>query len=999
MGGNSQRLRIEVLGPLRAWRDGEPLALGPVRRQTVLAALLLRDGAVVSHEQLLDGVWGADPPASGTKVLASHVNPLRRTLDRAGTRHTESVIRSGKGWYRFVLDDVRLDLTDLAELGDRALRTKASGDLAGAAGQLTDALALFQGEPLAHLSGPFAAAERERLLERRRTLRLARLSCLVDLGRYGDALDDLARLPESDRYDESMLALRLRALYGCERQAEALHAYEDMRRRLADELGVDPGEELRRVYEAVLRQDDGTLLGTAAERQVVALQPPAPRRPVNQLPGDTGQLVGREDELSVLTGPDPDDAVSVVAVDGPAGVGKTALVVRAAHRIRDRYPDGCLFVDLHAHSRERGRPAPERVLRRLLRSLGADGSEVPDDLDDLMTAWRAVTSPLRLLLVLDDAAGTRQIRPLLPAGPGSRVIVTGRQRLAGLDADRRVTLETLGPGEAASLLRHIVGRERTDQEPEATRELVRLCAGLPLALRIAGTRLQTRPAWSLAYLVERMTDDEGRLGELSAGDRSVEAAFRLSYDQLPPEQRRGFRTLGLAPTVEFDVRTPAAMLGRPARDAERILESLVDTSLLQQPRPGRYRLHDLVRVHARRLAEAEPGEAGPAREAALRLYLDAARVASDWGAGGYPTGPGPSGTSFTGWREAAVWLDEAGGELVDVIAHAVASGETDHACWIAEALTDHFVGRGRLHECQAALETALPYADAASDRRMAPALHNCLGYTLTHRARFPEACRHLRTALVLGRERGEPHEEGRALVGLGAMTGLGATVGLGTTAGPGATGPDAGQVEGGVSVLVAGRELAERYDDHWLVAMASFALGFVRHRQGRDEEALACFRDAHTRGRAIGRPRALSRALTSNLDLHLYLDPSAARVLFRRVADLIQRTGDVLLHTLTLARLGTAEHNAGNLDAAAEVFRRALAQHGTPGPLDDPDHDRREMDLRCRLGRAYRAAGRTAEAREQFRGALSVPGADRYPKEHKQAVEGLAATEGPVRAG
>ncbi|WP_225640994.1 AfsR/SARP family transcriptional regulator [Streptomyces werraensis] len=986
MGGNSQRLRIEVLGPLRAWRDGSPLALGPVRRQTVLAALLLRDGAVVSHEHLLDGVWGADPPASGTKVLASHVNPLRRTLDRAGTHHTESVIRSGKGWYRFVLDGVRLDLADLAELGDRALRTKASGDLAEAAQQLADALALFRGEPLAQLSGPFAAAERERLLERRRTLRLARLSCLVDLGRYGDALDDAARLPEADRYDESMLALRMRALYGCERQAEALHAYEDMRRRLSDELGVDPGEELRRMHEAVLRQDDVTLLG-AAERQVVTAHPAAHRHPVNQLPGDTGQLVGRETELAVLTEPDPADAVSVVAVDGPAGVGKTALVVRAAHRIRDHYPDGCLFVDLHAHSRERGRPAPERVLRRLLRSLGADGSEVPDDLDDLMTAWRAVTSPLRLLLVLDDAADTRQIRPLLPAGPGSRVIVTGRQRLAGLDADHRVTLETLGPGEAGSLLRQIVGRERTDREPEATRELVRLCAGLPLALRIAGARLQTRPAWTLGYLVERMADDEGRLGELSAGDRSVEAAFRLSYDQLPPEQRRGFRTLGLAPTVEFDVRTPAAMLGRSARDAGRILESLVDTSLLQQPRPGRYRLHDLVRVHARRLAGAAPAEAGPARGAALRLYLDAARVASDWGAGGYPTGPGPSGTSFTGWREAAVWLDEAGGELVDVVGHAVASGEAGLACWIAEALTDHFVGRGRLHECQAALGTALPYADAAADRRMAPALHNCLGYTLTHRARFPGACRHLRTALDLARERGERHEEGRALVGLGAMTGLGAA------------GPDAGRVEEGVSVLVAGRELAERYDDHWLVAMASFALGFVRHRQGRDEEALACFRDAHARGRAIGRPRALSRALTSNLDLHLYLDPSAARVLFRRVADLIRRTGDVLLHTLTLARLGTAEHNAGNLDAAADVFRCALAQHGTPGPLDDPDHDRREMDLRCRLGRTYASAGRPAEAREQFRVALAVPGADRYPKEHKQAVEGLAATEGPVRAG
>ncbi|MDU0301148.1 AfsR/SARP family transcriptional regulator [Streptomyces sp. PAL114] len=987
MGGNfPHRLRIEVLGPLRAWRDGTPLRLGPVKRQTVLAALLLRNGAVVSHEQLLDGVWGADPPASGTKVLASHVNPLRRTLDRTGTRHTESVIRSGKGWYRFVLDGVRLDLADLAELGDEALRTKASGDPAGAADQLDAALALFQGEPLANLSGPFALAERERLLERRRTLRLARLACLVDLGRYGDALDDLACLPDSDHYDESMLALRMRALYGCERQAEALHAYEDMRRRLSHELGVDPGEELRRVHEAVLRQDDGSLLGPAVRATVLSRQGPV-RRSVNQLPGDTGQLVGREAELATLISPDTDDAVSVAAVDGAAGVGKTALAVRAAHRIRDRYPDGCLFVDLHAHSTERGRPAPERVLRRLLRSIGADGSEVSDDLDDLMAAWRAVTSSLRLLLVLDDAADAGQIRPLLPAGPGSRVIVTGRQRLAGLDADRRITLESLGTGEATSLLRQIVGRERTDHEPEAVGALVRLCAGLPLALRIAGTRLQTRPAWTLAYLVDRMAGDEGRLVELSAGDRSVEAAFRLSYDQLPLEQQRGFRTLGVVPTVEFDVRTPAAMLGRPAREVEQVLESLVDTSLLQQPRPGRYRLHDLVRVHARRLAEAVPAEAGTAREAALRLYLDAARVGSDWGAGGYPTGPGPSATSFADWREGAVWLDEAGGELVDVVGQAVAHGRADHACWIAEALTDHFVGRGRLHECQAALETALPHADAVADRRMAPALHNCLGYTLTHRARFPEAFRHLRTALHLSRERGERHEEGRALVGLGAMTGLGAT------------GPDATRSDEGASWIVAGRELAERYDDHWLVAMASFALGFVRHAQGRDEEALACFRDAHARGRAIGRPRAMSRALTSNLDLHLYLDPSAARVLFHQVADLVQRTGDVLLHTLTLARLGTAEHNAGNLEAAAAVFRRALEQHGTPAPLDDPDRDRREMDLRCRLGRTYRAAGRLAEAREQFQTALAVPGAHRYPKEHAQAVEGLALGEDPVRSG
>ncbi len=216
--------------------------------------------------------------------------------------------------------------------------------------------------------------------------------------------------------------------------------------------------------------------------------------------------------------------------------------------------------------------------------------------------------------------------------------------------------------------------------------------------------------------------------------------------------------------------------------------------------------------------------------------------------------------------------------------------------------------------------------------------------------------------------------------------------GRGTMIGLGTAGPSADRGARGAARLTEGLELARQFDDHWLGAMASFGLGFVRHGQGRNEEALACFRAAHVRGRAIGRPRAISRALTSSLDLHLYLDPPKARVMFGRVADLIQQTGDVLLHTLTLARLGTAEHSAGNLDAAAAVLRRALTQHRTLAPLGDPDHDRREMDIRCRPGRTYRAAGRVAEARDQFRAALAVPGAGRCPKGHAQAVEGLAAS-------
>lgn len=298
-GGSPQPLRLEVLGPLRAWRGGTPLELGPAKRQAVLAALLLRQGALVSHERLLDAVWGTEPPAGGRKVLPTHVNSLRRALDPAGTQPAESVIRSGKGWYRFVVEGVRLDTAELDVRGDEALRTVASGDLASAADQLSAALALFRGEPLANLPGPFAQEERQRLEERRRTLRLERLKCLVLLARFGEALGGLGGLAAFDRYDEALTALRLRALYGCGRQAEALKAYEDLRVRLRDELGADPGEELRRVHEAVLHQDDAFLLRPPAPSPPRLTKPRESAVPA-ELPHDAPGFAGRTDELARL---------------------------------------------------------------------------------------------------------------------------------------------------------------------------------------------------------------------------------------------------------------------------------------------------------------------------------------------------------------------------------------------------------------------------------------------------------------------------------------------------------------------------------------------------------------------------------------------------------------------------------------------------------------------------------------------------------------------------
>ncbi|GAA2035664.1 AfsR/SARP family transcriptional regulator [Nocardiopsis rhodophaea] len=967
-----QRLRIEVLGPVSAWRGATALDIGPARRQAVLAALVLSRGALVSREQLLDGVWGTNPPKTGRRVLPSYVYPLRKALDPEGAGQARSVIRGSGGGYRFVIDEVQLDADELDGHARAARRAKDAGDLAGAMDGFTAALALFRGEPLARLPGPFAQGQRQRLSERRHALRAEMLECLVLLGRSGDALDDLTALCTSDPLNESLLALRMRALYGAERQGEALKAYEAIRVRLRDELGVDPGDELRRVHEAVLRRDDAHLLGPAAARPA---RPPARlRRAVNDLPGVAGRLCGRVRELSLLTEPSPSDVVSIVTVDGTAGVGKTALAVQAAHQLSTGHPDGCLYVDLRAHSSGRQSLTPQRVLRRLLRSLGASDTEVPNDLDELTAAWRAATSPLRILLVLDDAMSTRDVAPLIPAGPGSRVLVTSRQRLVELDADRRVTLEPLGTVDAVSLLRHLTGEGRADSEPEAARELAQLCDGLPLALRIAGVRLQTRPAWTLAYLVERMTGDEGRISELSTGDRSVETALTLSYEQLPQRLRRGFRVLGLAPTAEVDRMAAAAMLSCSPADAEEVLESLVDTSLLQQPRAGRYRPHDLVRVHARRLAQAAPAQAAAARTAVFRLYLDAGRIASDWGPDGFPTGPQPAGAPFADWKEAESWLDAASGELPDVVAQAAALGEADHACWIAEALSDYFLRRGRYHECRAAFDAALSCVDEATDRRMAPALRNGMGMISFYQGHYTEGHALFTEALQTSRRDADRREETRALTGLGAID------------------LSSGRVEEAAAQLPAAISLSERLGDSWLATIAHGLLGMANLLQGHNDTALDCFRRAYTHAETNGRPIVLSQAMACIADVHLSLgNHHEARDLLHRASDLAAQGGAALLHALLLARLGTAEEGVGDLGHAFARHHEALSRHGLLDPRTEPQYNRLEMDIRCRLGQTYARAGQLSEAREQFRAALAVPGAEAHAGEHAWAEAGLDA--------
>ncbi|WP_426403058.1 AfsR/SARP family transcriptional regulator [Streptomyces sp. R-07] len=1035
-------MRIDLLGPVRALRGEVPVALGPVRRQAVLAALVLRAPGFVTYRQLLDDVWGAEPPGTGHRVLPSYVYALRRALDLPDLGPDGSVIGGGRGGYRFAPGGARTDLAELAEQAALGRHAKASGDLATALDAGGRALELLRGEPLPGLPGPLAETERQRLTRLRRALHQERAECLVLLGRHPEALDGLMAAPLALPYDEPLAALRMRALYGSGRQAEALAVYRETRARLLDELGVEPGEDLRRMHQAVLRRDDTLLLGPGARARTAAAYalrdapaeeapvtgalagqaPPAhhePAEPVdaggsrragrprrNELPGDTACLVGREAELALLTGPVRPGAVTVTTVDGTAGVGKTALVVRAAWTLAADHPDGCLFVDLEAYGAARAGVGPERALRRLLRTVrggeelptdadgadedgpgtgtdgadadstgtdrdGADRTDRTDSLVDLVTAWRAATSGLRLLLVVDGARSAEQVRPLLPAGPGSRVLVAGRQRLPGLDADLRVTVEPLHDGDAVGLLRTLLGESRADREPEAALELARRCAGLPLALRIASARLQNRPSWTLEFLAGRMSDGTGGLGELRAEDRSVEAAFRLSYDRLEPELRRGFRALGVVPTVRFDGLGLASVLGRPRAHAEAVLEDLVDASLLQEPHPGRYRLHDLVRAHARQLAAASPEEAAADRAALLGLYTAAGRIAGDWGPETFPAAPGAAGSPFGGQREASEWLDAAGGELVDVVASAAAAGEYDHACRLAEALVDHQLRQGHHHEARASLELALSCADMATDGRPASALRSCMGIVDIHRGRFRQAHGWFTEALRQARDQGDPRNEARAIAGTGvALWPL-------------------GRVDEALGLLNRALELAAGLGDDWLTGVSACNLGAIHALRGRPEEALDHYGAALALAEKNGRPRTIAQSLCFVADAHRALGRHTESAdLLRRAAGLAEQAGDPTLRAAALSQLAAAEHGRGRLHAAVETHHEALST------LTEHTSTWLEMEIRIRLGSTYAAAGRRAEAHQEFRTALALPGAMDHPQQYGRAREGLDGTHG-----
>ncbi|MFE9171038.1 BTAD domain-containing putative transcriptional regulator [Streptomyces kebangsaanensis] len=607
----SATLRFGVLGPVRAWRGEEPLATGSPQQRALLAALLLREGRTATAAELIDALWGEEPPSQALAAVRTYASRLRKVLD-AGVLVSESGGYAVRG-----LGEGALDLAVAQECAARAEKARTAGDLCRAREVLGRALALWDGEALAGVPGPYAEAQRVRLEEWRLQLLETRLDMDLEQGCHAEAVSELTALTAAHPLRERLRELLMLALYRSGRQAEALAVYADTRRLLADELGVDPRPELRELQQRILRADPAL-----AEPSSPAAEPAAaPVRPA-QLPATVPDFTGRSSfvtELGEVLSSAEGRVMAVSAVAGIGGVGKTTLAVHVAHRARAAFPDGQLYVDLQGTGPRAAEP--ETVLGSFLRALGTPDAAVPESLEDRAALYRSVLDGRRVLVLLDNARDAAQVRPLLPGTEGCAALVTSRVRMVDLAGAHLVDLDVMSPEEALQLFTRIVGEERVASEREAALDVVAACGFLPLAIRIAASRLAARRTWTVSVLAAKLADERRRLDELQAGDLAVKATFELGYGQLEPAQARAFRLLGLADGPDISLAAAAAVLDLPVDDTEDLLESLVDTSLLESAAPGRYRFHDLVRLYARACAERDehpPGE----REAAMSRLLD-----------------------------------------------------------------------------------------------------------------------------------------------------------------------------------------------------------------------------------------------------------------------------------------------------------------------------------------------------------------------------------------
>jgi DNA-binding SARP family transcriptional activator/tetratricopeptide (TPR) repeat protein len=913
-----------LLGPLLVRRGGVSLPVMPGKQRAVLAVLLLSADRVVSLDELTEALWGAAPPPSARVAVQNYVMKLRKALGD-GAR-----IRTQPHGYEIVVADGELDVSRFEGHLAAARAAVRDGSWEAAAGQVRAGLTLWRGEPLADVeSDLLAARDIPRLAELR--LQAAELGLEADLhlGRHAEVITELRWLAAADPLRERLHGLLMLALYRDGRQGEALAAYARARQVLVDELGAEPGAGLRELQRQILAGDPALDLparnppARAPDAAGSAAPPPGPPVP-RQLPSAVSGFTGRAVELTALArildeaSAESPGTVVISAIGGTAGVGKTALALYWAHRVAPRFPDGQLYVNLRGFDPSGVPMAAPEALRGFLDSLGVPPDRIPAQPEARAGLYRSLLANRSMLIVLDNARDEPQVRPLLPAGAASLVIVTSRSQLGGLAAADRahlLTLDVLSHDEAVHMLTARIGAGPVAAEPGPVGEIAALCGRLPLALAVAAARAEARPDFPLAAIAAELRDRAGRLDALDVGDpaASVRAVFSWSYRQLSAEAARMFRLLGLHRGPDISPAAAASLAAVDEPGARRLLAELTRAHLVAEHVPGRYALHDLLRAYA--ADHARSTDTQTERTAAVSRVLDHYVHTALDGAlmllpshGSIPLGapsPGTAPERFSGQAKALAWFEAEYHVLLAAVDLAIDSGLDNHVWQIPSAMMPFMATRWRDLDWAVIKRTAVAAAIREDAALIASGVREVSG-TLGDYERVPE---YFADSLKLYQQLGNRRGEATYLIGLAA----------------------------------------------------------VAQYQGRYAEALSHAEQAVSLFRGIGDKAGEAELLHDVGRYHALLgNYQQARELCRQALNLNARHGSRHLEANIWNSLGHTEYRAGDFGEAAACSERALSIFQNVG-------DRwGEADTLTNLGDIHRAAGEPMHAREAWKQAIAI---------------------------
>ncbi len=945
-----------VLGPLTVRFHGTDIPLGGLRQRRLLALLLLNNRHSVALERLLDELWDG-PPQSARQQVHNAIGNLRRALPSA------DVLLTDNAGYRLAVPDDDVDERRFQSCLRAARQAEGAGRLDDAMRLLRLAVDVWRGDAFAGLHSPAIDSAAAKLNEQRLGAHENLMALRLQAGEATAVVGDLQELVAAHPLREALRGSLMLALYQSGRQAESLAVYEECRRLLDTELGLDPGPRLRALHADIL---SGAVAAGAlpAGSVTVARRPQPPAATSAQavaspprcfLPHDTRDLSGRSDEISRLLAEarrtaHPTPVIAVI--DGMGGVGKTALAIHVAHQVAKDYPDGQYFIDLHGFSPGTDPVPPEQALDTLLRATGLPPTLIPAALDDRSALWRSRMAAQRAVLVLDNATDTAQLRLLLPGTPSVLVIATSRRKLTALDSTTAVSLDVLPADAAVALFTRIAGAARVADEPAAVARVVELCGRLPLAIRIAAARLRHRATWSVAALVDRLHTQVRRTRFLQADDCDVMAVLRLSYRYLSRPQQRLIRLLSLHPGPDFDAYAAAALAGLSLADAEHCLDVLFEDNLLRQDSAGRFYLHDLVADCTEELLAEQADDTAVARRSLFDYYVHAAFSWCGHLADGVyqmtPQGCPPPTYLCTvdSHQEAVNAITAEYRNLVAVARYTAANGWHQHA-WQLPCILQPFLKMTNYSETSFALfQDGLRAAREIGDVRGQSACLHGIASVCQERRSPDEAEAYLKEAIALSREVGDQAREAAQLVSLGNAyfndDRLAAAQDAFLAAGDmvvsnsdkhlrikisnnlGAVYRDLGQLDKAMHYFqraLQDNSADQLPDFHWALV---WNIATISHLQGRYDEAIAGFTEALTAstdansryGEALAlvglcAVRRSTGDLTTSLELGL------------RALDLSREFGLRITECEALCSLGETMVSAGDLDGAEKMCAQA----------------------------------------------------------------------------